>query len=612
MLLFTPRWDQNGTSVKAGLGQTLALYEAPVGELPDISTPDVRYMVIGPSLRAGSTLWNASSGFGLRGSRPIVLNVPGDDASEPGDYVFIRFFGNFDTHTLQRSNNLAILLRTRRLRDIHARTDWDTPGGWRVDKHPRLLGNLTADGRADIVGFGDAGVWTALSKPDGTFADPHLVLPDFGYVAGGWRVDKHPRLLADLTGNGWADIIGFGDAGVVVALSKGDGTFSYDPMPKIPDFGYEAGGWRVDRHPRFLADLTGNGWADIVGFGDDGVYVALSKGDGTFTYDPVPKIRDFGYVAGGWRVDKHPRFLADLTGNGCADIIGFGDAGVYVALSNGDGTFTQPALFVIPNFGYRDSGPVEQQGPFLPDPDIGLVQASGGHSGTVFYVGGDPNSQLWKWTDGMASWQQLVPGGGARLARRFFVNPYVPSLVYLLDAGHVMRSDDGGLSWNVDASLEKQLTCNGLIPAARLEGADGQGDNLDVILTDMQFDPFNPGRRFAVGLAGAFCTLDGVNWERLLDTGALRGRPANCYFDWISEPSDPALYVSMAGRSILKISGLTPLDTRPANIRTRDGQLGRSHAMPDDRLLIVLTDGRSFVIDASRLEPQADGTYLIT
>ncbi|MBV9000126.1 MAG: hypothetical protein JO304_13770 [Solirubrobacterales bacterium] len=51
-------------------------------------------------------------------------------------------------------------------------------------------------------------------------------------------------------------------------------------------------------------------------------------------------------------------------------------------------------------------------------------------------------------------------------------------------------------------------------------------------------------------------TRDGANWERLLDTGAVRGRPANCYFDWISTPSDPALYVSLAGRSIVKINQL--------------------------------------------------------
>ena len=198
-------------------------------------------------------------------------------------------------------------------------------GGWRVEKHPRFLADLTGDGRADIVGFGDAGVWVSLNKGDGTFKPVQKVVDNFAYVAGGWRVEKHPRFLADLTGDGRADIVGFGDAGVWVSLNKGDGTFK--PVQKVIDnFAYVAGGWRVEKHPRFLADLTGDGRADIVGFGDAGVWVSLNKGDGTFK--PVQKVIDnFAYVAGGWRVEKHPRFLADLTGDGRADIVGFGDAG---------------------------------------------------------------------------------------------------------------------------------------------------------------------------------------------------------------------------------------------------------------------------------------------
>jgi hypothetical protein len=47
-------------------------------------------------------------------------------------------------------------------------------------------------------------------------------------------------------------------------------------------------------------------------------------------------------------------------------------------------------------------------------------------------------------------------------------------------------------------------------------------------------------------------------------------------------------------------------------VRTKAGQLGRTQVMPDNRLLIELTDGTSFVIDAGQLEPQTDGTYLIT
>ncbi|MBX6358300.1 MAG: VCBS repeat-containing protein, partial [Micromonosporaceae bacterium] len=150
-----------------------------------------------------------------------------------------------------------------------------TAGGWRVEKHPRFLADVNGDGRADIVGFGDGGVWVSLSNGDGTFAAPQLVVENFGYTAGGWRVEKHPRLLADTTGDGKLDIVGFGEAGVWVSRGLGGGTFE-PPGLVITNFGYSAGGWRVEKHPRFLADITGDRRADVVGFGDAGVWIYRS------------------------------------------------------------------------------------------------------------------------------------------------------------------------------------------------------------------------------------------------------------------------------------------------------------------------------------------------
>ena len=485
-------------------------------------------------------------------------------------------------------------------------------GGWHVDRHPRFLADVTGDGRADIVGFSDAGVVVALANGDGTFQPPQLVLEDFGFEAGGWRVEKHPRFLADVTGDGKADIVGFGDHGVFVALSNGDGTFTFTPQPVIEDFGLEAGGWRVEKHPRLLADITGDGKADIVGFGNAGVFVAVSNGDGSFTFTPQPVIEDFGYKQD-WRVENHLRLLADVTGEGRADIVGFGDAGVLVSPTLTNGTYRERPLFVIPNFGRQKSGPVEQVGPFLPAPSIGVVQASGGHDNTVFYVGLDTNNRLWKWTEGMSAWQRIIPGVGANQAKRFFVNPYDPNLLYAIDGPRIVRSDDGGASWQLDDNLQRMVTCDGRIPADR----DEASDTTQVVLSDMQFDPFNPGRRFAVGSAGAFMTTDGVTWQRLLDTGATRGLPCNCYVDWVSAPSDPSLYVGFGGRGIVKISDLglggdvilhvampaaeaepAPPERPTIRVHTADGRHGTAEAAPDDRLFITLDDGQTILGDA--------------
>ncbi len=78
---------------------------------------------------------------------------------------------------------------------------------------------MTGDGNPDIVGFGDEGVWVSHNLGDGTFDQARLVCRGFGYgdAAGAWRVGRQPRFLADVTGDGRVDIVGFGGPGVYVA-----------------------------------------------------------------------------------------------------------------------------------------------------------------------------------------------------------------------------------------------------------------------------------------------------------------------------------------------------------------------------------------------------------
>jgi hypothetical protein len=150
--------------------------------------------------------------------------------------------------------------------------------------------------------------------------------------------------------------------------------------------------WGVE-FPRFAVDLTGDGKADVIGFGTDGVWVSLANGQGGFS-TPVFVPNDssgqgqFGYGQE-WRTEKHVRTLANLvppivriiaresTGETAVpagiepvnrigvtspflrpavpDIVGFGDAGVWTAISNRDGSF-QTAKLVIADFGYNQAG----------------------------------------------------------------------------------------------------------------------------------------------------------------------------------------------------------------------------------------------------------------
>jgi hypothetical protein len=277
--------------------------------------------------------------------------------------------------------------------------------GWTTAEHPRFLADLTGDGKADIVGFGDAGVWIALNNGGGTFGPAQFALEDFGYQQA-WRVEKHVRLLADLTGDCKGDIVGFGDAGVYVALNNGSGGFGAVTLA-VPDLGYNQR-WRPELHPRFAVDLTGDGRADIIGFGDAGVWVALNNGDGTFGQAQFV-LEDFG-TEQAWRVEKHLRLLADLAGNGRADIVGFGDAGVYVSRNNGGGSFGGATL-AVNNLGYHQGWRPDLHPRFVADitgngnadiigfGDAGVWTAvgagDGSFAGAVFVLAGFAYDQAW-------------------------------------------------------------------------------------------------------------------------------------------------------------------------------------------------------------------------
>ena len=217
--------------------------------------------------------------------------------------------------------------------------------GWRTDRHLRVLADVGGDGSTDVIGFGDRGIFLSHGARYGHLTEPlgpEKTVADFGYNQG-WRTEHHLREVADLDGEGGAEIVGFGDAGVHVAdhAPRGSSTELSPATLRLADFGRDQG-WRIDHHVRELADVDGDGLLDIVGFGDAGVHVARGQADGTFT-DPVLAVADFGRHQG-WRVDRHPRHVADVNADGRADLVGFGHAGVWVSHAAADGTFGAPAM----------------------------------------------------------------------------------------------------------------------------------------------------------------------------------------------------------------------------------------------------------------------------
>ena len=253
---------------------------------------------------------------------------------------------------------------------------------WDPGKHPLIAGDLDGDGRADLIGFKDDGGFMTPSLGNGEFGAFQQVIDDFGYGQG-WRLDEHVRRLVGMDADGRLDIVGFGDAGVYLSLNAGDAQFGQVDL-WMPNFG-SSQGWRVDdkiqdfscqqgtqyrptnnyRHgitTRRLADVDGDGYPDVVGFGAGGVYVAYNRPGNPMGANDYVKIADSEMGADKSRAERieqtiskgglfnaysrichdyyFPRLTGDLNGDGRADLVMFVREGTRYQLAPLIGEFT--------------------------------------------------------------------------------------------------------------------------------------------------------------------------------------------------------------------------------------------------------------------------------
>jgi hypothetical protein len=236
------------------------------------------------------------------------------------------------------------------------------------------------------------------------------------------------------------------------------------------------------------------------------------------------------------------------------------DGDVVVIGTRSDGTravFRTQAISSITSAAqWEDPAHAQQVGPPLPDPApdmiVGVVQASGGHLNPAIFV--SDTVSLWSLDRVAQAWRLLVPGGplgrSATTATRFWVDPFNPLLIYLLDLDRLRVSLDGGASWLFDADLTRAMSGGGKLDLRTPPGT------LTGVMRDMLFVRTERFTRFAFGSAGVMYTVDGVVWQTLLNATALGGCPESGFFDGVTDPLDRTLYIGLEGRSVLRISGV--------------------------------------------------------
>ncbi len=209
------------------------------------------------------------------------------------------------------------------------------------------FGDVTGDGQADVCARSGEGL-RCWPGGYGGFGEP-IEGPELS-DAGGWGAMEYwsTLRLADVTGDGLDDLCARAAAGLLCYPSTGTG-FS-DPL-ELGDMG-DAQGWTEPWYYGTLrsGDLDGDGLHDLCARGAVGIYCWRSEGDGFSESFSGPVWSD----AEGWDDVRHWSTIrmADLDGDGLADLCGrspddfrchlstgsgFGDAVVGPALSDAQG-----------------------------------------------------------------------------------------------------------------------------------------------------------------------------------------------------------------------------------------------------------------------------------
>jgi hypothetical protein len=224
----------------------------------------------------------------------------------------------------------------------------DSNGGNQSDVFTTIqFGDVNGDGKADACARTASGFSCWLADGKGSFSTA-VNAPDMGDAQGWNQVQYYSTIqLADVTGDGKADVCGRGYGGVRCWLSDGKAFVDAGSTVYVDAFSDANHGDSPDVFSTIqFADMNGDGKVDVCGRTSSGFFCYLSDGKGAFpTEVKGPDLSD----AEGW--DKPQYYstiqMADINGDGLADVCGRGAAGVSCWLSNGSGFPTQitgPAL----------------------------------------------------------------------------------------------------------------------------------------------------------------------------------------------------------------------------------------------------------------------------
>jgi hypothetical protein len=222
--------------------------------------------------------------------------------------------------------------------------DADGNGKWGSDEawySTIRLVDINNDGKADICGRSSQGIWIAYSTGTGFQKKELAFNQNFtDDTDDGWNwgvVDRASTIqYADVNGDGWPDIVGRGIWGIMVALNTKVSGAEFNNVVAnwwTGDFRND-NNWNQSSYYKSVhfADLNGDGMADVIGRGHEGVWAALSNGS-KFTEARLWSSEFDDQF--GWADVKYNSSIqyGDINGDGRADVAGRSATGVKVGIA---------------------------------------------------------------------------------------------------------------------------------------------------------------------------------------------------------------------------------------------------------------------------------------
>jgi LmbE family N-acetylglucosaminyl deacetylase len=211
------------------------------------------------------------------------------------------------------------------------------------------FGDITGDGKADVCARGADGIYCGHSTGT-TFSAPTKRSAGTDFITNYTTADKFLSIrLVDVNGDGKADICGRRSTGIECALNTGTGTFAAATNWISTEF-TDALGWGSQTNGSTIqfGDVDGDGKKDVCGRSSLAILCATNNGASKFTNS-----HNWGYTGDfndlqGWGSAYASYMsirLADVNGDGRADICGRSMNGIMCGLSVGE-SFAQAAVMI--------------------------------------------------------------------------------------------------------------------------------------------------------------------------------------------------------------------------------------------------------------------------